>query len=232
MFHLISFLFFFLFVHSSLPSYIIICVPSLALTHYKQVDLEEICDALNSYLMEYLSLYPHLLSEDEMLFPLDGNLTSFLPCFLPLHLTVLSSLPLPLPLTHIAYDDKCFNETLQQPEYFPVNAILFIQSEKLYKICEVIKDGYTVITPDGDILSCLRYQLCFSNDSLELHMQRIVQAITRRSYAISYMKYSYIISNVPYDNRIITVRDVCETAHHNLSNPNQLTLTITLSVAY
>lgn len=55
----------------------VVALPSVSTSRlesasHASVDANDKCEALNSYFAEYLSVKPHLLAEEELLFPLHG----------------------------------------------------------------------------------------------------------------------------------------------------------------
>jgi len=112
---------------------------------------------------------------------------------------------------------------MRKPGGFPFNAIVLMQNTSpgasprdrglgTWIPCEVLKregkaQQYMVVANGGDVLSCLRLQLCLLDESLVKHAARIEQALLRRAVAVNLMRYYFMVDSIPYDSCIVSTME-------------------------
>jgi hypothetical protein len=160
--------------------------------------IEAIAQVLNEYFSWKLASASSLLSSTEMLFPLQS------------------------------YDNKLFDEIVPVKSEEVGNnneAVVLVQHNSpaisprdreglgLWHPCVVLKQDidqmYTVkinssyLDIEGDLI-VPRVFLCFKYDKIPTYVDRVIDAIHRRRDCVALLKYHFMISNVPFDDQILS----------------------------
>ena len=165
------------------------------------------------------SLLPHLSTANGVSDFLNSKFSELLES----NQTLVTAVEAPFPL--YLFDDSTYDEKMKV-DRLPCNAVCLLQGDSpevsprqrglgSWVPCFVMSvedvkgnDVFVVQTNSDDgernQLRVPRLHIIFETDRLELHIERVTAALERRRSCVALLKYHFIISKMPFDERIVS----------------------------